>query len=329
MEGANGSERDFSGSVFLVIRSYEEARELFSIYLTVSLVLIVLGIVVNVIICMIMICKKRYKRNASNFFILHLSTTELVYRLLVFPAVIYFAIPRSGIKSLHCKLVCFFSETCRSAIFVSLVAIAIDRYQHIVRPLESLKSKKKRAPLVSVVWLYATISSCPRVISVESVSVTSIPEARDMECNNCADMELCDIPQNPLGQFSTALYFILAFVVPLVFIFALYTKIVIFLHHRGNNGMMHKVAARSKSKAVRMLIITVIGYVLSLGPAVVFSTLRSYGVLNENSIGVMLLANWLVDFATYLSSLGNPLIYAYYSKDFRNELFQLRCCKKD
>ena len=84
--------------------------------------------------------------------------------------------------------------------------------------------------------------------------------------------------------------------------------------------MMHKKAARSKSKAVRMLVITVFGYVLSLGPAAVLAMLRSYGALNNSSFDVMLLVNWTVDLAVYTSSLANPLIYAYYDGDFRKEI---------
>lgn len=330
MSGAENTlsgEKD--GSVLLIIRSYDEARNYFTIHISVNVVLLLLGIIVNMAICFVMFRGKRYKRNTSNFFILHLSLTELVYRLLVFPLVIYFAVPKLLIKSLHCKLLSFFSETSGSVIFVSLVAIATDRYQHIVRSLQSLRSKKKPVFLVSLVWLYAVIVSCPRVITVESVSVMAIPEARDMECDNCTDKRLCDIPQTGLGRFSITLYFLLAFILPLLAVIILYSKIIIFLQRRSRNAMMHKVAARSKSKAVRMLITTVFGYVFSLSPAVVFALLRSYGVLNQTPFGTMLLVNWMVDFATSTRSLANPLIYAYYNKDFRTELLRLLCRKSD
>ena len=81
--------------------------------------------------------------------------------------------------------------------------------------------------------------------------------------------------------------------------------------------MLHKMAARSKAKVVRMLVITVFGYTLSLGPAAVIAMSRSYGAFNKSSFDVMLLVNWLVDLAIYTSSLANPLIYAYYKGDFR------------
>ena len=68
---------------------------------------------------------------------------------------------------------------------------------------------------------------------------------------------------------------------------------------------------------------------LSLGPAVILVMLRSYGVFNNTSFDVMLLVNWVVEFATYTSSLGNPLIYAYYNGDFRKELTELFRKRRD
>ena len=321
----NATRHEFSGggSALLFIRSYEEARHVFAISLSVNLLIIVLGIIFNTTICYVMLRGKRYKRNSSNFFITHLSVVELVYRILVFPLIIYFAVPASGINTFQCKVTTFLSKTSASAIFVSLVAIATDRYQSIIHPLKALKSKKKPRLFLWLVWLYAAIVSSPSIISVKGISVLEIPEAKGMDCEDCADKKLCDIPQNPLGQSSTTLYFILAFIAPLTAISALYAGVAIFLRHRGNNGMMNQVAAKSKSKAVRMLIVTVFGYALSLGPAVVFAMVRSYGALNDTSFGVMLLVSGMVDFASYTSSLGNPLIYAYYNGDFRTELLRI------
>jgi len=93
--------------------------------------------------------------------------------------------------------------------------------------------------------------------------------------------------------------------------------------------MMTKLEARSKTKSVRMPIVIVFAYVLSLGPAVILVMLRSYGVFNDTSFDVMLLVNWVVEFATYTSSLGNPLIYAYYNGAFRKELIRMFCKGKD
>jgi len=243
---------------------------------------------------------------------------------IVFSLIVYFAVPATGINKFQCKALSFFSKTSSSAIFFSLVVIAVDRHQNIVHPLKSLKSKRKPLVFVCLCWLHAIIVSCPLVISADSISVLEIPEARGMACEDCADKKLCDIPENLLGQSSTTLYFLLVFLFPLTVIFALYTKVAMFLHHRGNSGMTNHVVAKSKSNAVRMLVITVLGYVLSQGPAAVFAMLRSFGTFNSKSFDFILLVSWLVAFATYTSSLANPLIYAYYNGAFRREVSRLK-----
>jgi len=184
----------------------------------------------------------------------------------------------------QCKATSFFTKTSASVMFVSLVAIAIDKHQDIVYPLKNSKSKRNPFFLVCFCWLFATIVSCPFIVSVDSISVLDISEARGMVCENCTDKKLCDIPQSLLGQSSTTLYFLLAFLVPLTAIFVLYARVAIFLYHRGNSGIMNPVALKSKSKAVRMLVITVFRYVLSLGPA---AMLKSYGTLNSKSFDAM------------------------------------------
>lgn len=324
-------EASLGGSTILLLLSYDEAKIAFMAILAMNLVVIILGVIVNVAICLVMFRKKRYQRNGSNFFILHLSVTELIYRLLVFPILIWLTVPSSAITTPLCKVMAVFSHILGSVVFPSLVAIALDRYQNITLPLKSLKLKRKPFRWVFLVWLYAAIASCPFSVSIKSISVSEIPEASGMNCqlergsDDCQDMKICDIDQSSFGQAATTLYFFFAFAVPVIVMAVLYTKIVIFLHKRSRNGMMHKVAARSKAKAVRMLIITLTGYVLSLGPAAVFSMLRSYGILEDTSFDIMLLVTWLVEFALNTSSLGNPLIYAYYNGDFRQEITQSMC----
>ena len=301
-------------AVVLLVRSHKEAPVSFGTILAIATSLILLGVLVNVVICFVMFGGKRYRRNNSNFFILHLSLTELFFRLLIFPIVVYSLTVTSEMQIAQCKFLTFFTSTFGSVTFVNLAAIAFDRYKNIAHPIQAVKSKRKPVQLVFLVWLYATIVSGPTVFIVKSISIKNIPEAQGMVCENCLDKKICDIPQDKMGQVSTILYFLLAFFVPLFAIFLLYTKIALILRQRGHNGMMHKLAAKSKSKAVRMLIITVFGYLVSLGPSVLLAMLRSYGVFNNASFNVMLLVSWIVELTIYTSSLGNPLIYAYYNR---------------
>ena len=310
-------------AIALLIRSRKEVPLSFPTVLSIAILLIVLGVILNGAICFVMLRGKRYKKNTSNFFILHLSVIELVIRLLIGPIVVYSLVATSKIESIQCKFLSLFSNTFASATFISLAAIATDRYQNIVYPMKALTSKGKTFHLVVLVWLYSIIVSIPAVVSVTSVSIRELLETDGMDCKNCSNKRICDMPQNAIAQVSTTSYFVFAFVVPLALIFVLYTKIVIVLHRRRNNGMMHKVTARSKSKAVRMLVLAVIGYALSLGPGALLAMLTSYGNLYNTSFYQKFAVSWMVEIVQLTSSLGNPLIYAYYNGDFRKDLVKL------
>ena len=314
-----------TGVLILLIRSRKEAQLWVLSILSIAMFLFVLGIVANGVICFVMLPGKRYKKNTSNFYILHLSVTDLLLRLLVSPIVVYSGVTTSKIESIQCKFLSLFSNTFTSATFISLAAIAADRYQNIVYPMKALKTRRKPVHQVFLVWLYAILVSIPSVLSVKSISIYEIPDAQGMDCVNCTDIEICDIPQNAMGQVSITSYFVFAFLVPLTLIFVLYSKIAIVLHQRSSNGIMHKVAARSKSKAVRMLVLAVCGYALSLGPASLFATLRSYGNFNNSSLHKLFAVSWMVQILTLTSSLGNPIIYAYYNGDFRKVILKQLC----
>ena len=316
---------DNTGVLILLNRSRKEAQLWFLSILSIAMFLFVLGIVANGVICFVMLPGKRYKKNTSNFYILHLSVTDLVSRLLIDPIVVYTAVTASKIESIQCKFISLFSNSFASATFISLAAMATDRYQNIVHPMKALKARRKPVHQVFLVWLYAILVSIPSVVSVKSISIYEIPEAQGMDCENCSDIEICDIPQNAMGQVSTTSYFVFAFLVPLTLIFVLYSKIAIVLHQRSSNGIMHKVAARSKSKAVRMLVLAVFGYALSLGPASLFVTLRSYGNFNNSSFHKLFAVSCMVKILTLTSSLGNPIIYAHYNGDFRKEILKKFC----
>jgi len=77
-----------------------------------------------------------------------------------------------------------------------------------------------------------------------------------------------------------------------------------------------------------MLILAVIGYALSLGPGALLAMLRSYGNLNNTSFYQKFAVSWMVEIVQLTSSLGNPIIYAYYNGDFRKELIKPFCRNK-
>lgn len=80
------------GLIFLVIRSYEEARMVFAVILTINVVVIVLDIIFNTVISFVMLRKNRCKiKGMVPIFFMHLAVVELLYRFLAFPIIIVIA----------------------------------------------------------------------------------------------------------------------------------------------------------------------------------------------------------------------------------------------
>ena len=57
--------------ILVLFRLHKEAHASFPNILSIAMVLIALGIIVNGAICFVMLRGKRFKKNTSNFFILH------------------------------------------------------------------------------------------------------------------------------------------------------------------------------------------------------------------------------------------------------------------
>ena len=103
------------GSTVVIIRSYNQFTSLCSIFFFCKPSAYCFGDhFKRGDLLVIPVRKKRYQRNSSNLFILHLSVTELVYRLLVFPVVIYLSVSGMEMKSIHYKLTYCFVRDMRS-----------------------------------------------------------------------------------------------------------------------------------------------------------------------------------------------------------------------
>lgn len=312
--------------------SCDTAKQLARISEATVFSLISLGIVINATVCGIMLRNKCVLKNLSNFFVFHLSAVDLIFRLLTVGPFIYLStVFTTGEAKIPCKLFHFFSATCGAAFFVTLVVISVDVYRDAASPLKGLM--KRRTPFLVVfgVWLYAFICSGPVMYSAQSVFYTEIPEATPNvteELRNCSVPKLCDFLRNWGGQLSSTLYFVMAFLAPLLVMVTLFLITYIYLHRDHSNGTISNETANAKRKVTRMLSVLSLGVVICWGPSVFISMLRSYDVLNDAPSDVVLILAIAAELMKFMNSLFNPLIFAYYIPSFKKDWFGFcSCCK--
>jgi len=327
-------------------KTFRSDRETyFSTLFSLSCAFMVLGAVENIIVCCVLATGKigRSPTKLSKFFVLHLAITDLVYRAITF---LGRTIDRQNLHSsstVHCQLAIFSQFTCAAVTFVLLTGIAIDRYIHILFPLRALAIKTRKHLIIIFIWVYALVicsgfigsatishriprkfrgqlylfsNSSSYFITNDTVSSDSKPFRR-----HCTPGK----PDSLERKVAFTVYFLFAFVVPLVVITFAYTKITAFLWKRSKtNNSINRSYARTKLKAIQMLVLVVFSFLISWGPIMILDICASYPAKKGQITYQKLPLRPLFDCISQTSSIFYPFIYAFCDANFRKNL--RRCC---
>ena len=161
-----------------------------------------------------------------------------------------------------------FGLVCAAAIFNSLVAIAWDRRKNILRPFKSLAPRNFMVylRLVAIIWIYAFFTSASFIFSIRMDSRVFCFKGNSNATKRYENISFCHLPTDWKTKLSETIYFLLAFVIPLLYMFFAYTKIASSLWKRSKNGTIHSAIAKCKVKSIRLMIIAVFGFVFCWGP---------------------------------------------------------------
>ena len=277
------------------------------------LFLIILGILANVTVCVIMIPGGRFKKHLSNFMLVHLSMTDIVYRLIVVPSQLIATILPMQNKALLCKVTTAVLFSVRTAIFTSLVVIAFDRHHFITKPFQRLGYKPNFLIYILAVWGYSIACALPRTYA-EGLTFAGINYTYSKDgINNTIPFILCSPSSGFNQEILATIYFILGFFLPLIIITVAYSKIAVYLWRKSHNGTTNQAALKSKGKALRMLVLLVLGFVVCFGVSQLKELMIAFGVYFPafSHLEVVLQLS---------SSLVNALIYGLYSAEFKQGL---------
>ena len=279
------------------------------------IILVVLGLIANITVCFVLLRGRRFKKHLSNFMLFHLSLTGIAYRLVVVPsqwvALFY---PFRAKPTMLCKFAKTVRFTFNTAVFTSLVIIAFDRHQSITRPFQRLKHKAKLYRYLLAVWGYSLLCAVPQMYNAGTLvlNYTTFYNAT----NVTAAFHHCSFPSNKgfTSSVVATIYYILGFLVPLLVIIIAYSNIYVFLRRKSRNRMINQAALKSTGKALRMLVLMVLGFVVCLGVPQLCDLLRSFASRGKEEI---VFVSFILELS---SSIINPIIYGFYSADFNQGL---------
>ena len=295
-----------------------------------SWILVVCGMLENAVICWILAHKKMCLKSFSNFHLLNLAITDILFRIISTPELLSGEL--IGRSDATCKIGEFGKYTTLAVTFALLAGIAFDRYIHIVHPLRARTVTWKHSRnLILMSWIYGALCSAPFLYSTEWE--VFVDEEISEKFWNCRD-----IPGLPF-QISLFVFVGCSFIIPLVFMGVVYSRIVIVLWRRARNKMINKNMANIKIRAVKMMVLIVFTYFITWGPKLLLKIVEDLyfievtseegddeGSTEDDELGkgketfTFLLLEVAFETLSLASSILNPLIFGYYNRSFREEL---------
>lgn len=288
-------------------------------------ILIICGILENAVTCWILVRKKKYLRSFANFHLLNLAITDILFRIVAVPDLLKDQlIARSHFS---CKIGEFFRFTTLAVTFAILAGLAFDRYIHIVHPFRARTVTWKHSRnVIALSWVYGVLCSAPFLYSIKYEVV--VDEETLEKISSCYD-----IP-GPPSRISVFVFLVFSFIIPLMFMGVVYSKVVSVLWSRARKKLINKHMEKTKILAVKMMVVIVLTYLVTWGPKLIMKTMEvfyfeedtferaeSEGEQAElNNELLMLLLNAAFETLSLASSVLNPLIFGYYNGSFRGEM---------
>ncbi|KAH8342099.1 hypothetical protein KR059_012057 [Drosophila kikkawai] len=271
----------------------------------------------NLIVVWIVMTTKRM-RTVTNYFIVNLSIADAMVSSLNVTFNYYYMLDGDWpFGEFYCKLSQFIAMLSICASVFTLMAISIDRYVAIIRPLQPRMSKRCNLAIAAAIWLASTLISCPMMIFYRSEEVpvkghsprtVCYPEWPDGQTNH-----------STLESIYNILIMILTYFLPIVSMTVTYSRVGIELWGSKTIGECtprQVENVRSKRRVVKMMIVVVLIFAICWLPFHSYFIVTScYPAITEAPFiqELYLAIYWLA----MSNSMYNPIIYCWMNSRFR------------
>ncbi|XP_044585486.1 tachykinin-like peptides receptor 99D isoform X1 [Cotesia glomerata] len=291
-------------------------RQILWYCLFVSMIIVATG--GNLIVIWIVLVHKRMK-SVTNIFLVNLSIADTLVSMLNVTFNFYYMLHSHWtFGNLYCKVSQFISVVTICASVFTLMAISIDRYRAIIKPLRQKMSRRTTLMVALIIWVVSSILSLPNLIFFNIYTVTFPNGDVRLVCYG-------DWPNKDDNQFSlteyiyNVLFMVLTYFLPIGSMTYTYARIGLELWGSQSIGeITHNQleSIKGKRRVVKMMIVIVSIFAVCWLPFHVYFIVVSSvpEVTNEPYIQEVYLAiYWLA----MSNSMYNPMIYCWMNSKFR------------
>ncbi|XP_051518168.1 melanopsin-A-like isoform X2 [Myxocyprinus asiaticus] len=283
-------------------------------YIIAFLLLIIgtLGVTGNALVMFAFYSNKKL-RNLPNYFIMNLAVSDFLMAITQSPVFFINCLYREWMfGELGCKIYAFCGALFGITSMINLLAISIDRYLVITKPLQTIQSNSKRRTSLAIlcIWLYSLAWSLAPLIGWSSY----IPEGLMTSCT-------WDYTSpSPASRSYTMMLCCFVFFIPLAIILFCYLFMFLSVRQASRDlerlNSMKQQSMRSEWRLAKIAAVIIVVYVLSWAPYACVTLIAWAGhanILNPYS-------KTLPAVIAKTSAIYNPFIYAIVHTKYRATL---------
>ncbi|KAG2469276.1 pyroglutamylated RF-amide peptide receptor [Polypterus senegalus] len=277
---------------------------------------------------LLLLCRKKALKSTSTFFVCSLALSDLLISLVCIPITFLQHFSTNWLAGgFLCKLVPFLQVTAVSTSILTMTCIAAERFQGILYPLQlgNIYSPIRATKMLAGVWLSSLAIASPMWYA-HKVEI-KYDFLFDVHYTCC--LEVWPLPWH--RQVYTTVLLVLMFLVPMGTMGILYGKIIheLWCKHRIHDVMFQALPGseinkitRKRKRAVKMMVVVVLLFVICWLPFHLVSVLSDFGHLHMNEEQEFLLYA-AVQVIGFSNSVCNPVVYAALNENFKKHLLCL------
>ncbi|XP_031133836.1 opsin 4xa isoform X1 [Sander lucioperca] len=296
-------------------------------YIVAFFVLVIgtVGVTGNALVMYAFFCNKKL-RTAPNYFIMNLAVADFLMAITQSPIFFVNSLYKGWIfGKTGCKMYAFCGALFGITSMINLLAISLDRYIVITKPLQAIRwtSKRRTCLVIALVWLYSLAWSLAPLLGWSSY----IPEGLMTSCT------WDYMTSTPANKSYTLMLCCFVFFIPLGIISYCYLCMFLAIRHAsrdveklGNqvrkSTLIQQQSIKTEWKLAKIAFVVIIVYVLSWSPyaCVTLIAWAGYGsILNPYSRAVPAVI-------AKASAIYNPIIYAIIHSKYRNTMAEKVPC---
>ncbi|XP_056146811.1 opsin 4xa [Lampris incognitus] len=289
------------------------------------LVIGALGVTGNALVMYAFFCNKKL-RTLPNYFILNLAVSDFLMAVTQSPIFFVNSLYKEWVfGETGCKMYAFCGALFGITSMINLLAISVDRYIVITKPLQAIQwtSKRRTSLIIVIVWLYSLAWSLAPLLGWSSY----IPEGLMTSCT------WDYVTSTPANKSYTLMLCCFVFFIPLGIISYCYLCMFLAIRRASRDvemlgcqvrksTLMQQQSIKTEWKLAKIAFVVIIVFVLSWSPyaCVTLIAWAGYGsILNPNSKAVPAVI-------AKASAIYNPFIYAIIHSKYRDTLIENVAC---